>query len=139
MVWILRTLATAIAAPAIAGVALAGTTHADPPLLNGTYSGVDGDPISVWTIATSCGPAGCTGTVASNKGWTSPATLTGGRWTFTVSKPGGLVCDDGSYEPAVMSMSIDPVTLGGVLSSDSNYGCTGGILTQSPFQLRKVG
>ena len=138
MVWILRTLATAIAAPAIAGVALAGTTHADPPLLNGTYSVIDGDPMSVWTIATSCGPAGCTGKVASNKGWTSPATLTAGRWTFTVSKPGGLNCD-GHYEPAVMSMSIDPVTLGGVLSSDSNFGCADGILTQSPFQLRKVG
>ena len=132
-------MATAIAVPAIAGVALAGTAHADPPLLNGTYSGSDGDPMSVWTIATSCGPAGCTGTVASNKGWTSPATLTGGRWTFTVSKPGGLICDDGHYRPAVMSMSIDPVTLGGVLSSDSNFGCAGGILTQSPFQLRKVG
>ena len=61
MVGILRTLATAIAVPAIAGVALAGTTHADPPLLNGTYSGIDGDPMSVWTIATSCGPAGCRG------------------------------------------------------------------------------
>ena len=139
MVWILRILATAIAVPTIAGVALAGTTHADPPLLNGTYSGIDGDPMSVWTIATRCGPAGCTGTVASNKGWTSPATLTGGRWTFTVSKPGGLICDDGHYGPAVMSMSIDPVTLAGVLSSDSNFGCAGGILTQSPFQLRKVG
>ena len=138
MVWILRTLASAIAVPAIASVALAGTTHADPPLLNGTYSVIDGDPMSVWTIATSCGPAGCAGTVASNKGWTSPATLTSGRWTFTVSKPGGLNCD-GHYEPAVMSMSIDPVTLGGVLSSDSNFGCAGGILTQNPFQLRKVG
>ena len=138
MVTILRKLATAIAVPAIAGVALAGPTHADPPLLNGTYSVIDGDPMSVWTIATSCGPAGCTGRVASNKGWTSPATLTSGRWTFTVSKPGGLTCD-GHYERAVMSMSIDPVTLGGVLSSDSNFGCAGGILTQNPFQLRKVG
>ena len=36
-------------------------------------------------------------------------------------------------------MSVDPVTLGGVLSSDSNYGCAGGILTQSPFQLQRVG
>ncbi len=131
-------MATAIAVPAIAAVALAGTTHADPALLNGTYSGIDGDPISIWTIATSCGPAGCTGTVASNKGWARRTTLTGGRWTFTVSKPGGLICDDGHYEPAVMSMSIDPVTLGGVLSSDSNFGCAGGNLTQSPFQLRKV-
>jgi hypothetical protein len=139
MVMILRTLAIAVAVPAIVAIALAGTAHADPPLLNGTYSERDGDPMSVWTIATSCLPAGCTGTVESNKGWTSPATLTGGQWTFTVTKPQGLICDDGHYEPAVISMSINPSTLGGLLSSDSNFGCAGGTLTQTPFQLRRVG
>jgi hypothetical protein len=139
MTKVLLALATAVAAHAIAGIAFAGTAAADPPLLNGTYGATDGDPYNVWTIATSCGPAGCTGTVASNQGWTTPTTLTGGRWVFTVSKPGGLTCDDGHYEPAVVSMSVDPVTLGGVLSTDSNYGCAGGIVTQSPFQLQKVG
>lgn len=136
---VLRTFAVAVAAPAIAAVALAGTAAADPPLLNGTYGATDGDPYNVWTIATSCGAAGCTGTVASNQGWTAPTTLSGGRWNFTVSKPGGLTCDDGHYEPAVVSMSVDPTTLSGVLSTDSNYGCAGGVLTQSPFQLQKVG
>lgn len=135
----LRTLATALAVSALAGVALAGTAHADPPLLNGSYRETDGDPLNIWTIVTSCGPTGCTGTVASNKGWSAPATLTGGRWVFTVSKPGGLTCSDGSYAPAVVSMSVDPVTLGGVLSSDSNYGCEGGTVSTSPFQLVKVG
>ncbi len=132
-------MATAVAAPAIAGIALAGTATADPPLLNGVYGSTDGDPYNIWTFATSCGPAGCTGTVTSNQGWQSPTTLSGGRWIFTVSKPGGLTCDDGHYERAVVSISVDPATLGGVLSSDSNYGCAGGILTQSPFQLQKVG
>lgn len=139
MTKLLRTLATAAAVPAIAGVALAGTATADPPLLNGTYRETDGDSIIVYIFATSCGPAGCTGTVASNQGWQTPTRLSGGRWVFTVSKPGGLVCDDGHYEPAVVSMSVDPVTLSGVLSSDSNFGCEGGIVTQSPFQLQKVG
>jgi hypothetical protein len=139
MTKVLRTLATVAAAPAIAAVALAGTATADPALLNGTYSGVGGDPMNVWTITTSCGPSGCTGTVASNQGWHTPTAFSGGRWVFTVSKPGGLICDDGRYEPAVVSMSVDPVTLSGVLTSDSNYGCEGGILTHSPFQLRKVG
>jgi hypothetical protein len=129
----------AMAAPAIAAMALAGGAAADPPLLNGTYSSTDGDPYNVWTIATSCDPTGCTGTVASNKGWSTPTTLTDGRWVFTVTKPGGLTCDDGHYEPAVVSMSLDPVTLSGVVSSDSNFGCAGGIVTQSPFQLQKVG
>jgi hypothetical protein len=139
MAKVLRTLATAVAVPAIAGIALAGTATADPPLLNGIYGSTDGDPYNVWTFATSCGAAGCAGTVASNQGWTAPTTLSGGRWNFTVTKPGGLTCDDGHYEPAVVSMSVDPVTLAGVLSTDSNYGCAGGILTQSPFQLQKVG
>ncbi len=138
MAKVLRALA-AVAAPVMAGIALAGTAAADPPLLNGIYGSTDGDPYNVWTIATSCGPAGCTGTVASNQGWTTPTTLTGGRWVFTVSKPGGLACDDGHYEPAVVSMSVDPATLSGVVSSDSNFGCAGGIVTQSTFQLQKVG
>jgi hypothetical protein len=132
-------LVAAIAAPAIAGIALAGTAIADPPLLNGLYGSADGDPYSVWTISTSCGPAGCTGTVASNQGWTTPTTLTDGRWVFTVSKPGGLTCADGHYEPAVVSMSVDPVSLAGVITSDSNYGCAGGAISQAPFQLQKVG
>lgn len=134
----LRTLAIATALRATACVAFAATAAADPPLLNGSYTEVDGDSILVLTFATSCGPVGCTGTVASNQGWRTPATYSGGRWNFTVSKPGGLTCQDGSYEPAVVSMSVDPTTLGGVVSSDSNYGCAGGVVTQSPFQLRKV-
>ncbi|OBB70752.1 hypothetical protein [Mycobacterium sp. 852014-52144_SCH5372336] len=139
MTKVLHTLAIAVALPATACVALAGAASADPLLLNGSYTEVHGDSILVLTFATSCGPAGCTGTVASNQGWQTPATFSGGRWTFTVSKPGGLTCEDGSYEPAVVSMSVDPTTLSGVLSSDSNYGCAGGVVSQSPFQLRKVG
>jgi hypothetical protein len=139
MTKVLRTLATAFAAPAIAGVALAASAAADPLLLNGTYGSADGDPYNVLTFATSCGVAGCAGTVTSNQGWSTPTTFSGGRWNFTVSKPGGLTCDDGHYEPAVVSMSVDPATLAGVVSSDSNFGCAGGIVTQSPFQLQKVG
>ncbi|GJF12982.1 hypothetical protein NGTWS0302_17920 [Mycolicibacterium cyprinidarum] len=139
MVRFSTTLATAAALSAIAGTVLAGTAHADPPLLNGTYRGAGGDPMAVWTIATSCGPTGCTGRVASNKGWISPTTLTGGRWTFTVSKPGAITCADGRIEPAVDMLSIDPVTLSGVMTTDSNYGCPGGTLTHTPFQLTKAG
>jgi hypothetical protein len=138
MTKVLRALATVVVAPAIAGIALAGGAAADPPLLNGTYGSSDGDPYNVWTFATSCVPAGCTGTVTSNQGWSTPTTFSGGRWNFTVSKPGGLTCDDGRYEPAVVSMSVDPATLAGVVSSDSNFGCAGGIVTQSAFQLQKI-
>lgn len=135
-----RTTATCLAAAAVAAAGLAGSVavaHADPPLLNGVYAGAD--EFATWTIASTCAPTGCTGTVASNQGWVSPMTLTNGRWDFTVTKPDGVICADGRYEPAVISLSVDPVTLAGLVSADSNYGCPGGILSQSPFQLRKVG
>ncbi len=133
-----RTLATAFAMTAVA-VGLPGLAQADPPLLNGTYTS-DGDADAfLWTIATNCGGNGCTGSVASSQGWTVPAILTAGRWEFTVTKPDGVICDDGRYAPAYISLSVDPVTLSGTLSSDSNYGCPGGDISQSPFKLRKVG
>ena len=135
MVTISSTLASAFAVTAAIG--LAATAHADAPLLNGKYAG--GDGLAVWDISTSCGASGCTGKVASNKGWTSPTTLTDGRWNFTVTKPDGVICADGHFERAVVSLSVDPVTLGGVISADSNYGCPGGMLSQTPFQLTKVG
>ena len=96
MVMISRTLA-ATAVLSVVGVGFTGIAHADPPLLNGTYSGADGDPTSLMVIATTCGPTGCTGSVASNKGWTVPATLTNGRRNFTVTKPDGVICADGRF------------------------------------------
>ncbi len=125
------------AAVTAAAVCLAATAHADPALLNGTYTG--GDDENTWTISTNCGANGCTGTVASNQGWSVPTTFSGGRWNFQVTKPDGVICDDGSYAPAYISLSVDPATLGGIISSDSNYGCPGGDISQTPFQLRKIG
>lgn len=138
MVSILRILSAAAAVPAVAGLALAAPAQADPPLLNGSYTEVGGDPLDIWTFGTNCGATGCAGTVASTKGWTTTAASTNGLWAFTISKPGGLICDDGSYQPAVASVSVDPVTLQGVLSSDSNFGCEGGAVTRTPIQLQKV-
>jgi len=131
-----RTVASSITA-ATAAVVLAATAHADPALLNGSYAG--GDSENIWTIATSCGDAGCTGTVASNQGWSVPTTFADGRWNFVVTKPDGVICADGSYAPAYISLSVDPVSLAGTISTDSNYGCPGGDISQTPFQLTKVG
>jgi hypothetical protein len=138
MVTVARLLAV-VALPVTAAVALAVPAQAQPPLLNGAYNEAGGDPLNVWTFATTCGLTGCTGTVSSNTGWTAPVAFTDGRWTFTVSKPGGLICDDGTYQPAVSTISVDPGTLGGDLSSDSNYGCSGGTVSHTPIQLVKVG
>lgn len=118
--------------------AATGAAYAAPPLLNGSFLGAEGDPENVWTIASTCEPAGCAGTVSSNAGWASPMTLTDGTWYFSVTKPDGFICPDGSFQPAVVHMSIDPVTLGGVLSADSNGACPGGITSATPFQLQPV-
>lgn len=138
MTSITRSLGAAFGITMALGVAFAVPAQAEPPLLNGTYSGAEGDPENVWKIASTCGPAGCAGTVASNQGWTSPMTLTNGIWYFSVTKPDGFICPDGSFQPAVISMEIDPVTLGGVLSADSNGACPGGITSATPFQLKQV-
>lgn len=131
-----RILRSAVAAMAVA-VGFAGLAHADPPLLNGTYQGAD--PEFAWTIATSCGTFGCNGTATSNQGWTSPMTLTDGHWDFTVTKPDGNICVDGRFAPAVIRVSIDPVSLAGVVTNDSNGECPGEVVIPRQFQLQQIG
>ncbi|MCI4673759.1 hypothetical protein [Candidatus Mycolicibacterium alkanivorans] len=82
---------------------------------------------------------GCTANLASNRGWTSVATLTNGRWNFTVTKPDGVVCDDGSYAPVSIAYSVDAATLAGTVTADSNGDCPGGQVTRAPFRLQKIG
>ena len=124
---------------ALSAVALgsAGAAQADPPLLNGTYAGTDGDPYNVWTINSSC-EGTCTAQIASNQGWRSTAQLVNGHWDFTVTKPDGVICPDGSYAPAYIQLALDPATLAGVVTTDSNYSCPGGTISQAPFQLHQV-
>lgn len=135
---ITHTLATAFAMAGCAVAGVPGVAHADPPPLNGTYTGDGGADEFLWTISTNCATNGCTGNVASNQGWSVPATLTNGIWNFTVTKPDGAICDDGSFAPAYISLAIDPNTLNGAISADSNYGCPGGQISQTPFKLKKV-
>jgi hypothetical protein len=131
-----RALTTAFVLTATA-TGFAGVAYADPPPFNGTYAG--GDDENVWIVSTNCATNGCTGTVASNQGWSVPATMTNNVWNFVVTKPDGVICTDGSYAPAYISLSVDPVTLKGIVTLDDNYSCPGGNITQTPFQLTKVG
>lgn len=127
----------AAALTAAAGLMFAGSAAAEPPQLNGTYAGVNDDAM-VWTITSNCVDDNCTATVASNQGWTKVATFHDGRYHWIVTKPDGAICADGSYAPAFITISVDPVTLAGAVASDSNYGCPGGHISQQPFQLRKL-
>lgn len=138
MTSITRSLGAAFGISVVVGMALAVPAQAEPPLLNGSFSGAEGDPENVWNIASNCGSAGCAGTVSSNQGWTSPMTLANGIWYFSVTKPDGFICPDGSFQPAVISMEVDPATLRGILSADSNGACPGGITSATPFQLKAV-
>ncbi|OBG41733.1 hypothetical protein [Mycolicibacter heraklionensis] len=120
-----------------AAVISAGPAYADPPLLNGEYQGADQE--FAWTIATSCSQADCNGTVSSNQGWTSPMNLVDGHWQFSVTKPDGGICADGNYAPAIIRVSIDPVSLGGVVTTSSDGECPGSTLASKPFQLHQLG
>jgi len=134
------TFVTATVAAAIP-MGFVAPANADPSPLSGRYAivgGVDG----IYVDATSsCAAAtdGCTANLASNRGWTSVATLTGGRWNFTVTKPDGVVCDDGSFAPVSIAYSVDAATLAGTITADSNGDCPGGQVTQAGFQLQKIG
>lgn len=130
-----RNLSRAAAVSAAAAIT-AGPAYADPPLLNGEYQG--GDQEFAWTIATSCSQADCNGTVSSNQGWTSPMSLVDGHWQFSVTKSDGGICADGNYAPAIIRVSIDPVTLGGVVTTSSDGECPGSALSSRPFQLHQL-
>jgi hypothetical protein len=133
-----RALAAAFGMAAVAVVGVAAPAHADPPPFSGIYVVANGDPGLFWTVSSDCVSDGCTANVVSNRGWNSVATMTGGKWVFTVSKPDAVICDDGNYAPATMGFSVDPVTLDGTMSSDSNEGCPGGLVSQMPFNLAKI-
>ena len=136
----------AVMAGVLAGVALAvlpvaGPAHADPSPLNGRYTVVGGSDEFYVTATSSCTTAaeGCTASLVSNRGWTSVATLSGGRWTYSVTKPDGVVCADGNYADIFIRYSIDASTLAGTVTADSNGECPGGQVTQAPIQLTKLG
>lgn len=123
---------------AIAAVGFAAAAQADPSVISGTYA-IDGGADGLYaTFTPNCATDGCTASIVSNVGWTSVATMAGGRWNFNVTKPDGIVCDDGTYAPVTIKYSVDPVTLTGTLLADSNGDCPGGQVTSSPLLLKKL-
>jgi len=138
---ITRTLTTGVVLAASAALSFAASASADPAAINGTFAVKGGDDGAVVTAASSCNPVvnGCTANLSSTVGWTSVATYTNGRWNFTVTKPDGIVCDNGNYAPVRIAYSVDAANLNGTITADSNGDCPGGQITQVPFQLTKIG
>lgn len=123
------------AAAALVSAASAGAAVAP----NGRYSVVGGSDQFYVTISSNCATEGCTASLVSNRGWTSVATLTGGRWSYNVTKPDGVICADGNYANVVIKYSVDAETLAGTVLADSNGECPGGQVTQFPVQLSRIG
>lgn len=140
-VTITRTLTTAAVLAATGALGFAVSAGADPAAINGTYAVKGGDEGAVVTAASACAPVvnGCTANLTSTVGWTSVATFTDGRWNFTVTKPDGIVCDNGAYAPVRIAYSVAAVTMTGTITADSNGDCPGGQITSAPFQLTKTG
>lgn len=123
---------------AMTSLGVASPAQADSAL-TGQYSVVGGSDEFYVTAVSNCATEGCTASLVSNRGWTSVATLTNGRWTYDVIKPDGVICGDGNYADVIIRYSVDPSTLSGTVTADSNGECSGGQVTQAAIQLVKVG
>ena len=64
--------------------------------------------------------------------------INGGRWNLTVTKPDGVVCDNGAYAPVIIAYSVDAVSGAGTVTADSNGECPGGQITAAQFQVQKI-
>lgn len=132
-----RALLGAGALSAVAVLAAAPAWAAVAP--NGRYNVVGGSDQFYVTITSNCATEGCTANLVSNRGWTSVATLRNGRWSYSVTKPDGVICADGNYANVVIRYSVDANTMAGTVTADSNGECPGGQVTQAPIQLVKLG
>ena len=125
----------------VAALSAAGTAAADPTALNGRYAVANGSDQFYVTATSNCPTVtdGCTASLVSNRGWTAVATLAGGSWNYSVTKPDGVICADGNYADVVIRYSVDANTMNGMVTADSNGECPGGPVTQAPTRLTTVG
>lgn len=132
---------TAGALATVAAMATAGLASADPSALNGKYAAANGSDQFFVTATSNCPVVtnGCTASLVSNRGWTSVATYNNGIWTYSVTKPNGVICADGNYADVVIRYAVDANTMTGAVTADSNGECPGGQVTQAPMKLTKVG
>lgn len=134
-----RVIARAFVVAAATALACAGPAHADSTL-NGRYTAANGSDEFYVTASSNCPVAvnGCTASLVSNRGWTSVATLNNGIWTYSVTKPDGVVCADGNYADVIIRYAVDANTLTGTVTADSNGECPGGQVTQAPLRMVKL-
>jgi hypothetical protein len=143
---IIRGLAVAVI---FAGVALGSASPAAADeVLEGIYTfSQASEPPETWTIYPICVPVvgdlrvplylpvGCTLHVTSSSGRGGDARLTGGLWTFTVTKA-GMKCPDGSMAPLTHTLAFNGEALTGMHTTihDAVCGLQPGMVKE-PFTL----
>lgn len=110
---------------------------------------------SIWTIMTNCSyPTECTGTVASDFGWSAPIYKTGGVWYVKRTVENWEPCPDGTAAPGLQVFRFVPVVEDGSLvdpksntlvGEDQTTGAPGAcgigkpLFISMPFKLVKAG
>ncbi|OBG20738.1 hypothetical protein A5765_22525 [Mycolicibacterium celeriflavum] len=110
---------------------------------------------STWTISTECSyPTECTGTVASDFGWTAPIYKTGGVWYVKHTVENWVPCPDGTAAPGLQVFRFVPVVEDGSMTDpasttlageDQTTGLSGAcgvskaVFINMPFKLVKAG
>jgi hypothetical protein len=142
---------------------LASPASADQ-VMEGIYTYTEeGQPSATWTIYPSCVPVvgdlreplylpvACRLHVTSSTSskinhalemlnYSSDAVLTGGRWTATITKPEGVLCQDGSTDKSIETYAFDDVTLTGTHTVTHSAVCgLPSAVIKTPFTLTYQG
>jgi hypothetical protein len=81
---------------------------------------------STWTVSTQCSyPTECTGTVASDFGWSAPIYKTGGVWYVKRTVDNWQPCPDGTASPGLQVFRFAPTTPDGGRVDPSSTTLTG--------------
>ncbi|WP_156744517.1 hypothetical protein [Mycobacterium sp. E740] len=88
---------------------------------------------STWTISTTCSyPTECTGTVASDFGWTAPISKTSGVWYVKHTVDNWVPCQDGTSAPGLQVFRFVPVVEDGSMTDPASTTLAGEDQTTSP-------
>lgn len=160
--------ATAVAVGLLSGWGCGNANASNDWGLNGTYVATSNgewaktndiyhDEASIrstWTITTKCSyPTECTGTVATDWGWTAPIYMKSGVWYVKKTVDNWQPCGDGSAGPGLQVFRFYPATSDGagadststtLMGEDSTTGVSGScgssrvVFITMPFKLVKV-
>jgi hypothetical protein len=103
--------------------------------------------VGTWTVTTTCSDyIDCSGTVASDQGWTGNAVCDAGTWTVTHEIPSWQPCADGTSAPGTQKfMFVSTDNPNEFTGWDKTVGPSGAcgknqwLTIRMPFKLNKIG